>query len=535
MNIVAASTEATEGFEQHRKVLLIIKPACKSDHDFVVADAPLPAEFLAPLRVRRVCVDIYSVVDNLVSLHRQMRFAHVVVPNSLRDADNTIAPARHNPRPCVLPRPEASLRHVNGMNQIPHPGQPGGDTPHKIGVKKMRVEQIDPLSPKQFRHPGKNGKIEFISRVQYGNADARLLEPPSHRPAAKSGHLHVEPLAVKPQRQFINASLGPRRLKFGNQLAYPQTLHRDNVPSLTPSALEKSARPRYIPLTMNEKLTTDKAMILARGLGTRMQKQADDVKLDAATSDLAAKGAKGLITVGAGRPFLDYSLQALMDTGIRDICLIVAPGTSMLRNYYEAVGERLPDTRISFAVQDEPLGTAHAVASGRQWADGKPFIVVNCDNFYTPEAIRALITSAVPATVAFEREALIANSNIPADRIRRFAVIDFDQSGCLRKIIEKPDNPDDYALDGKLYVSMNCFCFTTEIFDACDAIEPNPVRKEYELPTAVQYTIEQMGLTYQAVKCTEGVLDMTGRDDIESVRRLLADHEVRFDAPEKKE
>ena len=286
---------------------------------------------------------------------------------------------------------------------------------------------------------------------------------------------------------------------------------------------------------MNDKLTTDKAMILARGLGTRMQKQTDDVKLDAATSDLAAKGAKGLITVGAGRPFLDYSLQALMDAGIRDICLVVAPGPSMLRSYYKAVSENLSDARISFAVQDEPLGTAHAVASGRQWADGKPFIVVNCDNFYTLAAIRALITSPAPATVAFEREALIANSNIPADRIRRFAVIDFDQSGCLRKIIEKPDNPDDYALDGKLYVSMNCFCFTAEIFDACDAIEPDPVRKEYELPTAVQYTIEQMGLTYQAVKCTEGVLDMTGRDDIESVRRLLADHEVRFSAPDQTE
>ena len=286
---------------------------------------------------------------------------------------------------------------------------------------------------------------------------------------------------------------------------------------------------------MNEKLTTNKAMILARGLGTRMQKQTDDVKLDTATADLAAKGAKGLISVGIGRPFLDYSLQVLMDAGIRDFCLVVAPGESPLRTYYEAVSENLPNIRISFAVQNEPLGTAHAVASGREWADGKPFIVVNCDNFYTPNAIRALITSTAPATVAFEREALIANSNIPAERIRRFAVIDFDQSGRLRRIVEKPDNPDDYARDGKLYISMSCFCFTAGIFDACDAIEPDPVRKEYELPTAVQYTIEQMGLTYQAVKCAEGVLDLTGRDDIESVRRLLADYEVRFRAPDQSE
>ncbi len=283
---------------------------------------------------------------------------------------------------------------------------------------------------------------------------------------------------------------------------------------------------------MTDKLTTDKAMILARGLGTRMQKQADGVKLDDATVELANKGAKGLISVGSvGRPFLDYTLQALMDAGIRDICLIVGPGTSPLRNYYEAVGEGLTDGRISFAVQGEPLGTAHAVAAGRQWAGDKPFIVINCDNFYTPAAVGALISSPAPATVAFERDALIANSNIPAERIRRFAVIDIDDAGMLRRIVEKPDNPDEYVYDGKLYVSMNCFLFTSDIFTACDAIEPNPVRSEYELPTAVQYTIEQMSLTWQVVKCSEGVLDMTGRDDIESVRRYLAGHEVRFPAP----
>ena len=263
-----------------------------------------------------------------------------------------------------------------------------------------------------------------------------------------------------------------------------------------------------------------------------MQKQTGGVQLDAATSALAAQGAKGMITVGEGRPFLDYSIQALMNVGIRDFCLVVAPGKSLLRSYYEAVNENLTDANISFAVQEKPLGTANAVLSGRQWADGKPFIMLNCDNFYAPQAISTLISSPAPATAAFEQEALIANSNIPAERIRRFAMIDFDESGRLRGIVEKPENPDEYAHEGKLYVSMNCFLFTAEIFDACAAIEPDPVRKEYELPTAVEYTIKQMNLTYGAVKCAEGVLDMTGRDDIESVRKMLAGYEVRFPSPE---
>ena len=271
-------------------------------------------------------------------------------------------------------------------------------------------------------------------------------------------------------------------------------------------------------------------MILAGGLGTRMQKQVKGLVLDEQTAEMAQKGMKGLIAVG--RPFLDHTLQAVLDAGLRDFCLIVPPGASAIRKYYQAVGEVLGDARVRFAVQAEPLGTADAVAAGAQWAGDKPFIVLNSDNFYTPPALRALAAARAPATIAFEREAMIANSNIPAERIKRFAVLEIDQGGCLRRIVEKPDDPDAYASGGKLFISMNCFLFTPEIFEACASIQPHPVRREYELPAAVQYSIDRMHLTYQAVKVAEGVLDLTARSDIGPVRRLLADHQVRFAAPD---
>ena len=272
-------------------------------------------------------------------------------------------------------------------------------------------------------------------------------------------------------------------------------------------------------------------MILARGLGTRMQKQVEGLKLDPATSKLANHGLKGLILVG--RPFLDHLLQSLLDAGITDICFIVAPGNSPIRNYYEAVAERNKDNfKITFAVQTDPLGTADAVYAGRHWAGNDSFIVLNSDNYYTPSALRQLIQAPAPAMVAFDRDALIAKSNIPKERISKFAVIDLDQNGYVKRIIEKPENPDEYAHDGKLYVSMNCFLLTQEIFKACESIEPHPIRKEYELPTAVQYSIDQMGLSYKAVKCDEPVLDLTGRTDIEKVREYLSDHKVTFAAPD---
>lgn len=295
------------------------------------------------------------------------------------------------------------------------------------------------------------------------------------------------------------------------------------------SALE-NGRPRgYILRAMGTQVTTDRAMVLARGLGTRMQKQVEGLVLDKQTARLADEGVKGLIPIG--RPFLDHTLQALMDGGVRDFCLIVPPGASAFRRYYQAVADRLEEGNISFAVQAEPRGTADAVAAGEDWAADKTFMVFNSDNFYRPATVAALGSTTAPASVAFEREALIAKSNIPVERIRRFAVLDIDPAGHLRAIVEKPDNPEAYVHDGKLYVSMNCFLFTPDIFTACRSIEMHPVRKEYELPAAVQYTIDHMKLSYQAVGSDEGVLDLTGRADIGPVRKMLAGHQIRFQAP----
>lgn len=271
-------------------------------------------------------------------------------------------------------------------------------------------------------------------------------------------------------------------------------------------------------------------MILARGLGTRMQKDVDGVELDADTAKLASKGAKMLISIG--RPFLDHSIQAMMDAGVKHFCLIVPPEAPTVRAYYGAVAANLASqgVTISFAVQEQAVGTANAVLAGKEWAAGQSFMVYNSDNWYSPVAVRMLASAPAPASLAFERTSLMAKSNISADRISRFAVMDLE-GGKLRRIIEKPANPDEYADNGKLYVSMNCFLFTKEIFTACENITPDPVRKEYELPVAVQYCMDKLGQTFAAVRCQEGVLDMTGRADIEPVRKALAGHTVRFEAP----
>ena len=58
---------------------------------------------------------------------------------------------------------------------------------------------------------------------------------------------------------------------------------------------------------------TDKAVILARGLGTRMRKSDADAALDAKQAAAAETGIKALIPID--RPFLDYVLHVIAQAG----------------------------------------------------------------------------------------------------------------------------------------------------------------------------------------------------------------------------
>jgi len=65
---------------------------------------------------------------------------------------------------------------------------------------------------------------------------------------------------------------------------------------------------------------TTKAVILARGLGTRMRREDARIGLSESQASAADSGLKGMIPIA--RPFLDYVISALADAGITDVCLI---------------------------------------------------------------------------------------------------------------------------------------------------------------------------------------------------------------------
>jgi len=269
----------------------------------------------------------------------------------------------------------------------------------------------------------------------------------------------------------------------------------------------------------------DKALILARGRGTRMQKADSAVALDERQAAVAATGVKALIPL-ADRPFLDYLLTTLADAGYRRICLVVGPEQDEIRDYYQH-RVKLQRLSIQFAIQVEARGTADAVAAAEEFAGQDPFLMLNSDNFYPLEACRALRAQAGAGLVLFERDAMLAHSNIAAERVSMFAVGEIDQDGCLRRIIEKPDAETLARLPLPLWLSMNCWRFGPAIFAACRSISPSP-RGEYEIVAAVQYAIDVLGERFHAVCMRAPVLDLTSRGDIAPVAARLAGMEVRL-------
>lgn len=253
-------------------------------------------------------------------------------------------------------------------------------------------------------------------------------------------------------------------------------------------------------------------------------RQADDgAELDREQALVAEAGVKGMIPIG--RPFLDYVVSALADAGITRVCLVIGPEHGPVRDHYTR--DLAPSrVEIAFAIQQYPRGTADAVAAAESFADGDFFLVLNSDNYYPVETYRALAMSGSAGLVGFEPEALIAGSNIAAERVRKYALVEMDEEGYLVSIVEKPDDATFARLAERTLVSMNLWSFSPAIFEACRRVRPS-ARGELELQDAVRIAMNALGERFRVVRWAGGVLDLSSRRDVSAVAERLRGVEVR--------
>ena len=276
-------------------------------------------------------------------------------------------------------------------------------------------------------------------------------------------------------------------------------------------------------------------IVLAGGISSRMKKSAQSAKeIEQSLVEDAAAKSKSMIGVGAGhRPFLDYLLYNIQESGYRDVVLLIGEQDESIRGYYDEKEQRKAFSNLSltYIVQPippgrtKPLGTADAVLrvlEARLDWKGKQFTVCNSDNLYTQEALSLLMKSP-------ERNSMIDYDfdglQFPTERIFQFAILRTDNDGFLESILEKPSKEALEELKGRVGVSMNIFRFIYEdILPFLQAVPLHPVRKEKELPEAVRLMAASNPRSMKTYRRAEYVPDLTTVSDIPAVQQYVQKH-----------
>jgi glucose-1-phosphate thymidylyltransferase len=246
-------------------------------------------------------------------------------------------------------------------------------------------------------------------------------------------------------------------------------------------------------------METLRGLILSGGAGTRLR-------------PITYTSAKQLVPV-ANKPVLFYGIEALVEAGVSEIGIVIAPQTG--DEIAAAVGDGSAfGCSITYIPQAEPLGLAHAVLTAEEFLQDGPFVMYLGDNL-----LRDGIVDLAEAFRSSEPDALILLTKVPDPS--RYGVAELDGARVVR-LVEKPaDPPSDMALVG-------VYMFGPSIFRAAKAIKPS-ARGELEITDAIQQLID--GGERVESRTVGGWWKDTGQldDMLDANRLVLEDIERRID------
>jgi glucose-1-phosphate thymidylyltransferase len=250
-----------------------------------------------------------------------------------------------------------------------------------------------------------------------------------------------------------------------------------------------------------------KGIILAGGSGTRLY------PLTIATS-------KQLMPV-YDKPMIYYPISTLMLAGIREILIITTPHEQ--EQFIRLLGDGSQwGIRFDFEVQTEPNGLAEAFLIGERFINNQPVALILGDNiFYGPGMGKSLSRMVNrPGSTVFAYA-------VPDPE--RFGVVEFDETGKVLSIEEKPTSPkSNYAIPGLYF-------YDESVVDKAKAIKPS-VRGELEITDLHNAYLAESALNVEVLDESKTWLDTGTIDALQDAANRVRDIELndsrKINAPE---
>lgn len=250
-------------------------------------------------------------------------------------------------------------------------------------------------------------------------------------------------------------------------------------------------------------MTSTYAVILAAGQGTRMK----------------SKLYKVLHPV-CGMPMVEHVANNVEQVGVEKIVTIVGHGA-------EKVQEQL-GSKSEYALQEEQLGTAHAVQQAASLIEGLPgttLVVCGDTPLIRPETMEALLAhhneTAAKATILTG----IADNPAGYGRIIR------DSEGSVAKIVEQKDASAEEQQVKE--INTGTYCFDNEaLFEALKKVSNSNAQGEYYLPDVIEI-LQKQGEVVAAYATdsfdeTLGVNDRVALSEAErTMRQRIAEKHMR--------
>ncbi len=236
-----------------------------------------------------------------------------------------------------------------------------------------------------------------------------------------------------------------------------------------------------------------KAVIPAAGLGTRFLPVTKSVP-------------KELLPI-LDKPMLQYVVEVAAEAGIEQVIIVTSPGKESIASYFQPqpdLDSRLSDSpelldkvrhasnlaRVSFVIQEQPLGLGHAVLTAREAVGDEPFVVILPDDIvvHTPGVVAQMVEVSQRYNAG-----VVAVEPMPWETVQNYGVVDAVSAGerlhKIRGVVEKPkreDAPSNLSIVGR-------YILPPEIFQCLERTKPG-AKGEIQLTDGLLMLLEQAEL-----------------------------------------